>query len=120
MSRQITFGSAFVLLALIACQRFQTTDGLLAEARSYRAKDDARAAIIQVKNALMQKPSEASARQLLGELHVEQGDPLAAEKELRIALQSGAARRHVLPWLGKAMLMQGEFAKLEEELRADA
>jgi len=98
-----------LLLALGACHRPPPTDDLLADARRYRDKGDVRAAIIQLKNAVQQAPDLAEARLLLGQMYVESGDMLSAEKELRRALQAGAPRAVVLPTLGKALLAQGQY-----------
>lgn len=120
MSQRITFGAGLVLVALVACERLQPAGKLLDEARQYRAQGDLRAALIQVKTAVQQKPEDALARQLLGELYIEQGDTLPAEKELRRAIELGRPRGEVLPALGKAILLQRASARLLLELSSDA
>ena len=98
-----------LLLALGACHRPPPTDDLLADARRFRDKGDVKAAIIQLKNAVQQAPDLADARLLLGQMYLESGDMLSAEKELRRALGAGAPRAAVLPSLGKALLAQGQY-----------
>lgn len=120
MSHRITIGAGLMLAALLACQRLQPADKLLEEARQYRARGELRAAVIQLKNAIRQQPGDGAARQLLGELYLEQGDMLSAEKELRRAMESGRPRVEILPALGKAMLQQGAYQRLLAELASAA
>jgi len=119
MTKRITVGAGVMLVILVACQRLQPADKLLDEARAYRAQGDLRAAVIQLKNAVEQKPEDGAVRQLLGEIYVEQGDALSAEKELHRALDRGRPRIEVIPFLGKALLQQGEYQKLLDELVND-
>jgi putative PEP-CTERM system TPR-repeat lipoprotein len=119
MSHRITLAAGLALVALLACSRLQSNDKLLADARQYRAAGDLRAAVIQLKNAIQQQPEDGAARQLLGEVYVEQGDAVSAEKELRRAMDRGRSRAGILPALGKAMLLQGAHERLLGELAAD-
>ncbi|HEY1147327.1 MAG TPA: XrtA/PEP-CTERM system TPR-repeat protein PrsT [Pseudoduganella sp.] len=119
MSHRITFGAGLVLIALVACERLQPADKLLEEARQYRAQGDLRAAVIQAKTAVQQKPDDALARQMLGELYLDQGNAAPAEKELRRAVELGRPRAEVLPALGKAVLLQGTFQRLLVELASE-
>lgn len=119
MSKSITVAAGVALAILVACQRMQPADKLLEEARGFRARGDFRAAVIQLKNAAEQSPENGSVRQLLGEVYVEQGDAVSAEKELKRALDRGRPRAEVIPYLGKALLLQGEYQKLLDELSND-
>ncbi|HET8727779.1 MAG TPA: tetratricopeptide repeat protein, partial [Alphaproteobacteria bacterium] len=56
----------------------------------YRAEGKLAAAVIELKNAVQQNPESAEARLLLGELYLQAGDPVSAEKELRRARDLGA------------------------------
>ena len=115
-----TIGAALLLTNLIACKPAMDSDELLRQAQQYRQTGDKRAAIIQLKNLLQQQPNHAQARLLLGRLYVESGDPVSAEKELRKAGTLGAKPVDVIPALGKAMLMQGQFDKVLAEITQDA
>ncbi len=90
---------------------------LLADARQQRDRGQLRAAVIQLKNALQQDDKLRDARTLLGEVYLEQGDAASAEKELRRALALGergdAGQLAIL--IGRAMLMQGQFARLLQQ-----
>ncbi len=112
-------GVVLLCVCLGACRQGSQTEQLLSEARDYRAKGDPKAAVIQLKNALQQTPNHAGARMLLGELYIEQGDPISAEKELRRAATLGAAAGPVRVALGRALLMQGQFERLLDEIVAE-
>lgn len=86
--------------------------------RAQQAFDDGeyRAAIIDAKNVLLDDPENAAARLLLGRASVEDGDGISAEKELRRAVELGVDKGTVLPYLGRALLMQGKFQKVLDEI----
>ena len=73
-----------VALLLVACG--EKPDALLLSAKDYLAKNDNKAAVIQIKNALQVDPDLPEARFLLGATLLETGDPVGAELELRKAL----------------------------------
>lgn len=106
--------AALALLSLAACQN-ESAESLVASARSYEAKGDSKAAIIQLKNALQKKPENGEARLLLGRLSLQAGDPVSAEKELRKALEYGQPPDQVVPPLAQAMAEQGGAARMIEE-----
>ncbi len=109
-----------LLCALGACQRTQPTDELMADARRFRDQGDAKAAIIQLKNVVQQAPEDAPARLMLGQMYLESGDMLSAEKELRRARDLGATADAVLPPLGKALLAQGQYDNARAEARDES
>jgi putative PEP-CTERM system TPR-repeat lipoprotein len=112
-----TLGAALLLTNLIACKPAMGTDELLLQAQQYRQTGDKKAAIIQLKNLLQQQPNHAQARLLLGRLYVESDDPVSAEKELHKAGALGAKPYDVMPALGKALLMQGQYDKVLAEIK---
>ncbi|MEJ2327729.1 MAG: tetratricopeptide repeat protein, partial [Chromatiaceae bacterium] len=71
--------SAFLFLAglLGSAVSAQAADSL-AEARSYLASGDKKAAVIELKNALQQDPGNATARLLLGETYLRLGEGASA------------------------------------------
>ncbi|MFA6068804.1 MAG: tetratricopeptide repeat protein [Janthinobacterium sp.] len=109
-----------LLPLLTGCHGTQSSASLLAEAQQYRQKGEARAAIIQLKNLLQQEPDNAAARLLLGSIYIDTGEALSAEKELRKAKSLGLAAQQVMPLLGKAWLMLGQFDKVLAEIADDA
>ena len=112
-SRRIAALALAASLALCACRSADTL-ALIAEARQHRDRGDFRAAVIQLKNVLQQDNGQRDARQLLGEIYLEQGDAASAEKELRraLAMTSKGEADHLRALVGRAMLMQAQFDKL--------
>ena len=88
---------------------------LVASARDYMAKNDAKAAIIQLKNALQKDVTLADARYLLGVALLRTGDAAGSEAELRKALSYKHPEDQVLPVLAEAMLAQRQYRKLTDE-----
>ncbi len=98
---------------LVACKGSNPAE-LLVSAKDYIAKNDHTAAIIQLKNALQQKPDDSEARLLLGKSLLATGDAEGAESELRKALSGGQTQDAVVPALAEAMLTKQQFKKLED------
>jgi len=88
---------------------------LLASAKSYLDKNESKAAIIQVKNALQANPDMPEARFLLGKAMLESGDFAGAEAELRKALHLKYPLDAVAPPLAKALLAKGQAKILIDE-----
>ena len=101
-------------LLLPAC-RNESSEALLVSARAYEAKGDHKAAIIQLRNALQQKPTDGEVRLHLGRALLQAGDPVGAQRELRKALEYGQSADAVLPPLARAMLEQAQAEKLVAE-----
>ena len=118
--RATTLAVAALVLTLAAagCHRSGDVASLMAAAQRYHAQGDSRAAIIELKNLLQANPNHGDARSLLGELYLEQGDPVSAEKEVRRGGALGQPAARTLPLLGRAMLMQGHYEQLIAELPA--
>lgn len=91
-------------------------EALIASAKTYLAKNDRQAAIIQLKNALQKNPDNAEARFLLGRTELEIEDPASAENELRRALALKYPAAEVTPLLGRALLAQGAYKKVVDEI----
>ena len=113
-----TMAATLLVSSLAACNHPQDTSSLLADARQFRQKGQAKAAIIQLKNVVQKEPNNAQARVLLAELYIDLGDAPSAEKELQKAQALGIKAQDILPQLGKVMLMQGQFEKLLDEIKA--
>jgi len=93
-------------------------EAMVASAKEYLAKNDPKAAIIQLKNALQEKPEMAEARFLLGQALLLGGDVVGAETELRKSLALKHPQDAVVPLLARAMAGQGQFKKLTDEFGA--
>lgn len=108
---------AFVFSGLIAsCGA--SPESMVGSARDYLAKNDLQAASIQLKNALQENPKLGDARYLLGAVNLRQGNPVAAEKEFRRALELGVSAEQVNPLLARAMVQMGQFEQVIKEFGA--
>lgn len=85
---------------------------LVQKARSSREAGDLNASIIRLKNAIQQNPENAEARLLLGEVYLEAGDAISAEKELRRAKELGVTAPDLFIKLGETMLASGNFSEI--------
>lgn len=109
-----------LLLAMLLFACSDQPQTLLDSAKAYQAKNDHKAAIIQIKNALQKAPEHAEARYLLGAVLLDSGDPVGAETELRKALDLKHPRDTVLPPLAKSLLAQGHAKKIIDEMATTA
>ncbi|MFM2405659.1 MAG: hypothetical protein RL223_3539 [Pseudomonadota bacterium] len=105
--------AAAALLALAGCKPDDTA--ILAAARQQLEQGRLDDAATHLKDVLARQPGSGEARALLGRVHLAAGDAVAAEAELRRALQAGQAEDRVLPPLARAMLAQGRAAALTQE-----
>ena len=102
-----------VALLLVACG--DKPEDMISSAKDYLAKNDSKAAVIQIKNALQKNPDLPEARYLLGKALMESGDAAGAETELRKALALNHPQDQVIPPLANALLAQGQAKKITDE-----
>ena len=98
-------------IALAACNA-DTPESLIASGKTYAAKNDHKAAVIQFKAALQLSTENGEARYLLGQALLDAGDPAGAVLELSKALDQKHAVEKVMPALSRAMLLTGDNKKL--------
>ncbi len=103
-----------VILALAACGG-SDPQKMVASARDYLAKNDTPAAIIQLKNALQEKPDLAEARFLLGKALLSKGDVPGSQIELQKARDLGYPTDEVTPLLVRSRMAQGQFKQITDE-----
>lgn len=113
MSSRSPISALLLALLLVACS--EKPEAMLNSAKDYLAKNDAKAAVIQVKNALQVNPDLPEARLLLGKSLLDTGDAVGAETELRKALVLKVPNEQVLPLLARAMLALGQSKKVVQE-----
>jgi cellulose synthase operon protein C len=101
-------------LALIGCAD-ESPENRLASAKAYLQKNDAKSAVIEIKNALQKNPELGEARYLLGSTLLKEGNPVAAEVELRKALAAKYPEDQVVPDLARSMLALGQAKKVTDE-----
>ncbi len=87
----------------------------IALAKGYLQKNDTKAAVIEIKNALQKDPGLGEARYLLGSTLLKEGNAGAAEVELRKALAAKFPENAVVPDLARSMLQLGQAKKLVDE-----
>ena len=115
VSRARRLAASFFLIVLLCACGGDKPDAMLASARDYLAKNDPKAAVIQLKNALQNNPDLPEARYLLGLALLRGGNAVGGETELRKALALKHPQELVLPSLAQALLAQRQYKKLTEE-----
>jgi len=113
--RKAVISTLVATLILVACGG-DKPETMLASARDYMAKNDNKAAMIQLKNALQTDPNLGEARFLLGKALFDSGNPVAAEVELRKADELKYSADQVTPLLAKTQLMLGQTKKVIDDL----
>ncbi|WP_078120567.1 XrtA/PEP-CTERM system TPR-repeat protein PrsT [Thiosocius teredinicola] len=96
-----------------------SVDEYLAEAKEFVQKGEIKAAVIQLKNALQEDPTNVQARVMLGSLYLRGGDGPAAAKEFGRARDLGAAEKLWLPGYARALMLQGQFDAVLKEVTAE-
>lgn len=104
---------AWLTAALVGCS--QSVQAPLDSAKLYMQKNDNKAAIIEIKNALQVDPNLAEARFLLGTALLANGDAVGAEAELRKSMELNFSMDAVVPQLAKAMVAQGRAKAVTDE-----
>ena len=118
--RALIASTCLSTLTLLAACGAGSPEDLLKDARGRLAKNDTKAAVLQLKSALQQRPNSAEIRFLLGKTMLDMGDSTSAIIELRKAMELAYPVDELAPLLAKAMLnnrqyqaIVDEFAKLE-------
>ena len=105
MSKKILIpAAAAVVLAAAAGGGFylyKRSGDPMQNAQAYLDKGDARAALIEYRNAVKNNPNNGAARFNLGKLQLATGDAVAAEKELRAARDLNYDISAIAPVLGR-------------------
>lgn len=81
----------------------------MADAQAYVEKGDFSAALIQLRNAVKSEPDNRDARYQLAIVALRAGDPVSAEKEIKVAQERGLSEDRALPVLANAYLDQGKL-----------
>ncbi|GAB3092209.1 PEP-CTERM system TPR-repeat protein PrsT [Aestuariicella hydrocarbonica] len=105
---------SLVLLFLLGCTPKVTPLEQLVQARLEYDQNNFDSAEIHLKNALQAKPDFAEARLLLGQLLMQQSNPVAAEIELQRARDLGAAPDSVIPVLARVLFEQAKWQELQQ------
>ncbi len=111
-------GFLILLMNLSVSAAPSTPSEFYEDAQSRYTEGEHNAAIIQLKNALKLDSEHLPARLLLGRVYLSKEDGANAEKELRVALASGADENLVLVPLAKAYLLQGKHKQIFDKFPA--
>ena len=103
------------MLAVLGACGGKDESALMASAKQYLEKRDAKAAVIELKNLLEKNPQSGEARFLLGQALLESGDPAGAEVELKRALEYSHPESAVAPVRARALLAMGQPRRVLDE-----
>ncbi|MGA7178258.1 MAG: XrtA/PEP-CTERM system TPR-repeat protein PrsT [Thiobacillaceae bacterium] len=95
-----------------------TPEEHIQRSKDAQAKGDLKTSIIELKSAIEEQPNNAQARLLLGDVYIKAQQGSAAEKELRKAKQLGVNNESIKVSLGEALLLQGEYKKVLNEIQS--
>ncbi len=115
MTGRRTVPMLLTALVLSACGG-DSPEAMLGSAKDYLAKNDSKAAVIQLKNALQSNPDLAEARFLLGKSLLEEGNPTGAEVELRKAADLKYPADQLVPLQARTLLALGQAKKVVDDL----
>ncbi|GHU05561.1 hypothetical protein FACS1894158_08750 [Betaproteobacteria bacterium] len=101
-------------LSLTACGS-DSPETMLASAKDYLAKNDTKAAVIQLKNALQANPDLGEARFLLAKTLLDEGNIAVADVELRKAASLNYPADQVVPLQARASLLLGQAKKVIDD-----
>jgi cellulose synthase operon protein C len=104
--------TAAVAMLLAGCDLFVSADKRVSRAQELMAVHDYRGAMIELKNALQSESNHVQARLLLAEVSLQLGDPAAADKELRYAIDGGADVTRTAPLAADVRLASGQASEL--------
>jgi len=108
LARSLAPAAALAAALLLTACSPDNPDQFIASAQDYLQRNDAPAAIIQLKNAIKAQPASARARVLLGQALQATGDIAGAQTEWLKAQELGAPPEEVVPLLAEALLLQGK------------
>ncbi len=88
-------------------------------ARQMMAHGDVRGAGLELRNAVRDQPENAEAHFRLAEIQLAEGDPVAAEREARLARRTGYDAAAANQLTAQALLRQGKYQPLLDEFKPD-
>ncbi|MBB5017322.1 putative PEP-CTERM system TPR-repeat lipoprotein [Chitinivorax tropicus] len=116
LTRIATMLSLAVALSMTACSKQEPPEALMKQAQQLESKGDRKAAIIQLKNLLQQKPDDGEARLMLGRLYIETNEADLADIELRKAATLLGDKSTVALMIAKSLQAKGEHKRSLDEL----
>ncbi len=116
----LTIALAFATsAALSGCDRITslTEQEYIERAKDFEDQGNVKASVVELKNAIQKNPDSPQARLLLGQVYLKLGMGAEAEKELSQAEKLGVSRESILPQLGEALLLTGEYKRVLDEIQ---
>ena len=117
--KKIIIGAVLVLLLAGAgggYYVFTHRANAMQSAHDLLAKGDVRAAVIQLRNAVRDNPSNAEAHALLAQTQLVLGDPVAAEKEIKTAAGLGWNKANVAAILSQSYVAQKKWSDILSDI----
>ncbi len=111
IARMLTFSS--LIIFLVGCVP-QSSEKYIDNAKEHLTRQDKASAIIELKNALQKDPTQTAPRLMLGEIYLNMGEYLNAQKELQLAQQYGAPAQQYELLLARAYLSTEDGSKVIE------
>lgn len=108
---RLTLLSVCLSAVLVGCEQ-QSLEGHLEDAQEYISTNEISSAVIELKAALQLSPESAEARYMLGEIYLNSGAYLLAEKELLHAKDAAYQLDKTIALLAKTYRLQGKEAEL--------
>lgn len=110
----LAVGSAFMLAMLAACSGSSSDPQAVVErVQLLKERGDYRTAVIELKSVLQEQPKHGLARLSLGEIYLDLGDGLGAEKEFLWLVNQGLVAQHDVEIdLARARLLSENFKAL--------
>lgn len=99
-------------MLLSGCDWFVSTEQRMTRAEQKMAAADDRGALIELQSAVRSEPGNARAHLRLTEISLRLDDPKSAEKEVQLAIKSGAPAEQTQPLLAEVRLALSEFDPL--------
>src|SRR5712691_8167485 len=103
--RPLAFAAAISVLACPGLYAKDTTASIK-EAEQYAAKGNLKAAEIELRNAIRERPQDPVLHARLAEVYLRLGDPASAEREARSARERMGDEADYVPVLADALLRQ--------------
>jgi cellulose synthase operon protein C len=109
--RSVVFAAAVAIFAWPSAYAKDSTASVK-DAEQYVAKGNLKAAEIELRNAIRERPQDPILHARLADIYLQLADPAAAEREARAALERKGDEADYIPVLMDAMLRQEKFADL--------
>ena len=100
---------AMLAASLTACDNSSSPSEVFARSQQYIDQKNYRAAIVDLKSLLQERPNDSKARWLLATVYLDVEDWQSAQKELEVARRLGVGDDAVVPLLARALLLQGDI-----------